>query len=218
MEWKDKLNLLICIAADLQAIHSQKLIHRDLHSGNILQDSLNSAYIADLGLLISVKMASKMVLEKQICGILPYIAPEILEGSQYTTESDIYSFGIIIWEIFYGVPVFVDQDFGPQFQLQIVNGLRPTILEGTPECSANLIARCWDKKPQNRPSAKEIHETFINWKNDERNLVELSKIKIINLAHIQAYSEENYRSRFSHTVSYYQGNQYKPYFDKISSY
>ena len=52
LEWKKKLNLLLCIASDLQIIHSQNLIHRDLHSGNILQDNLYSAYIADLGLSI----------------------------------------------------------------------------------------------------------------------------------------------------------------------
>ena len=48
MNWKDKLTLLHCITSDLQMIHSQGIIHRDLHSGNILQDNLHSAYIADL--------------------------------------------------------------------------------------------------------------------------------------------------------------------------
>ncbi|RIB12255.1 kinase-like domain-containing protein [Gigaspora rosea] len=75
MEWKHRLTLLHSIASDLQIIHSQGLIHRDLHSCNILQDDLKSAYITDLGLAISTNKAPE---EKGngIYGILPYIAPE----------------------------------------------------------------------------------------------------------------------------------------------
>src|SRR5277367_261644 len=94
--WKMKLNLLCCIASNLQIIYSQNLIHQDLHSGNILQDNLYSAYIADLGLSISANIALKTESDK-VCGILPYIAPEVLYGNPYTVESDIYSFGIIMW-------------------------------------------------------------------------------------------------------------------------
>ncbi|CAG8593010.1 12576_t:CDS:2, partial [Ambispora leptoticha] len=68
MRWKDKLKLLYCITSDLVAIHSQGLEHRDLHSGNILQDNLCSAYIADLGLS---KTSKKF-------GVEHYIAPEVL--------------------------------------------------------------------------------------------------------------------------------------------
>ena len=95
MDWKDKLNLLQCIASDLQIIHSHDLIHRDLHSGNILLDSLNSAYIADLGLSITANIALKSNPDG-ICGILPYISPEVLSNQPYTKASDIYSFGIIM--------------------------------------------------------------------------------------------------------------------------
>ena len=95
MDWKDKLNLLQCIAYDLLIIHSQDLIHCDLHSGNILLNSLKSAYIADLALSITSNIASKSNLDG-IYGILPYIAPEVLNKHPYTKESDIYSFGIIM--------------------------------------------------------------------------------------------------------------------------
>ncbi|RIB09995.1 kinase-like domain-containing protein [Gigaspora rosea] len=83
LEWKDKLNILNGIVIDLESIHSQELVHRDLHSGNILQgDTLQKAYITDLGL-------SKNEKEGKICGILPYIAPEVLVGQPYTKATDI---------------------------------------------------------------------------------------------------------------------------------
>ncbi|RIB00316.1 hypothetical protein C2G38_2234770, partial [Gigaspora rosea] len=87
LEWNDKLTILNGIVIDLESIHAQKLVHRDLHSGNILQrDELQHACITDLGL-------SKNEKEGKICGILPYIAPEVLVGQPYTKASDIYSLG-----------------------------------------------------------------------------------------------------------------------------
>ncbi|CAG8625008.1 11424_t:CDS:2, partial [Ambispora leptoticha] len=80
MKWKDKLNLLNCIVSDLEAIHSEELSHRDLHSKNILQDDLRSAYIADLGLSASASIKQ----EDQIYGIIPYVAPEVLQGKPFT--------------------------------------------------------------------------------------------------------------------------------------
>src|SRR5260364_49004 len=120
MDWKDKINLLQCIASDLQIIHSHDLIHCDLHSGNILLNSLKSAYIADLGLSITANIASKSNSDG-IYGILPYIAPEVLNKHPYTKESDIYSFSIIMWEILYGKPVPYEPKSDIEFQLQVCN-------------------------------------------------------------------------------------------------
>ncbi|RIB16832.1 hypothetical protein C2G38_2038257 [Gigaspora rosea] len=100
LEWKDKLNILNGIAFDLESIHSQELVHRDLHSGNILQeDALQYAYITDLGLTKNEK-------DGKICGIIPYIAPEVLVGQPYTKASDIYSLGVIMTEISTGQRAF----------------------------------------------------------------------------------------------------------------
>src|SRR5260364_412564 len=68
MKWAEKLNLLSCITSDLEAIHSQGLEHRDLHSGNILQDDLDNAYITDLGL-------SNTNTNHEVSGVLAYTAP-----------------------------------------------------------------------------------------------------------------------------------------------
>src|SRR6185437_5575994 len=95
MKWKDKLNVLYSIASDLESIHSQELIHRDLHSGNILQDHLHSAYITDLGLSTSSSVNQK----KEINGIMPYVAPEVLLDKPFTQAADIYGFGVIMSEI-----------------------------------------------------------------------------------------------------------------------
>ncbi|RIB09217.1 kinase-like domain-containing protein [Gigaspora rosea] len=188
MKWKDKLVLLHCIAYDLQIIHSQNLIHRDLHSGNILQDNLHIAYIADLGLSMSTNIALATEGERGVYGILPYIAPESLDRGQYTTASDIYSFRIIMWEVLYGNLYHL----GSQLPLEIChNDLRPAIINDSPQCYINLMKKCWENEPTNRPSAIKICEILTEWQNDKNILSELTYsdeiLENIKSTQIQSY-------------------------------
>ncbi|RIB10834.1 kinase-like domain-containing protein [Gigaspora rosea] len=203
MDWKDKLNLLQCIASDLHIIHYNDLIHRDLHSGNILLNSFKSAYIADLGLSITANIALKSKSDG-ICGVLPYIAPEVLNEHLYTKASDIYSFGIIMWEILYGKPVPFELKSKLQselkFQIQVCNGLRPHIYDNTAKCYANLMMKCWNINPNERPTATEICDVFAEWQNNEIILSELSESdkKLLNVKNddIHDYVDSHYKSCF----------------------
>ncbi|RIB06989.1 kinase-like domain-containing protein [Gigaspora rosea] len=211
MNWKDKLNLLQCIASDLLIIHSHDLIHQDLHSGNILQDSLKSAYIADLGLSIAANIALKSKSDG-IYGILPYIAPEVLKKQVYTKESDVYSFGIILWEILYGIPIPFEQKSELQFQLQVCKGYRPHIYENTAMCYSDLMMKCWNIEPEKRPTAKEIVDIFEEWQNNENILSELAesdkKLQIVKNESAHLYIDSHYKSSIiSFNNSHkYQGN------------
>ncbi|RIB29794.1 kinase-like domain-containing protein [Gigaspora rosea] len=166
------------ITSDLQIIHSHDLVHRDLHSGNILLNSLKSAYIADLGLSITANIELKSKSDG-IYGVLPYIAPEILNKQPYTKASDIYSFGIIMWEILYGKSVAFVQDSKLQsklqYQFQVCGGLRPPVHESTAICYVDLMKKCWHTEPEQRPTASEVYEIFSVWQNNESILLELSE-------------------------------------------
>ncbi|RIB17299.1 kinase-like domain-containing protein [Gigaspora rosea] len=179
MRLEKKLSLLRNIASDLQIIHSQNLINTDLHSGNILLNDLNHAYIADLGFSIPDNLTSTLKSDG-ILGILPYIDPEVLNGKSYTKKSDIYSFGIIMWEILYGKQVYSNDKSESQLQLlqfQIrFDGWHPHIPEDvTPPCYVDLMKKCWSREPEKRPSAEEICNIFTQWQNDKNILLELSK-------------------------------------------
>jgi serine/threonine protein kinase len=89
------LGFVYDIAQGLKDIHNKGFIHKDLHSGNILNDSGIYCYITDLGLCEPTDDQD----EKKIHGVLPYVAPEVLRGKTYTQSSDIYSFGIVACEI-----------------------------------------------------------------------------------------------------------------------
>src|SRR2546423_8490476 len=93
------------LCESLYRIHEKDLIHCDLHSGNVLIEG-NNCYITDLGLCGSVDDE----LSNKIYGIIPYMAPEVLfENEENTKESDIYSIGMLMWELFAGHPPFNDR-------------------------------------------------------------------------------------------------------------
>ena len=77
--WKDKIHLLYCLTQDLKNLHELGYFHKDFHSGNILQRRENS-YISDFGLS---GPSNEQKSDNKIYGVLPYIAPEVLNGEPY---------------------------------------------------------------------------------------------------------------------------------------
>ncbi|PKC57401.1 kinase-like protein, partial [Rhizophagus irregularis] len=153
-KWQDKLQLLKKIILGLKVIHESNLIHGDFHDGNILMsDNYNELFIIDLGLCkpISVLQNSGNKVN-EIYGVLPYMAPEILRKKPYTPASDIYSFSMIMWELTSGIPPFNHEAHDHHFILSVYEGKRPKIMENTPKCYIDLMKKCWDLNPSNRPT------------------------------------------------------------------
>ena len=102
--WKEKIQIIINIADALNRIHFENAIHRDLHSGNILYNQTSQMFrISDLGFC---GPADKPL--NSVYGNLPYIAPEVITGKETTFTSDIYSIGMLMWEISSGQPPFIN--------------------------------------------------------------------------------------------------------------
>src|SRR5439155_13442508 len=74
-----------------------------------------------------------------------------------TRKSDIYSIGMLMWEIFSGRPPFDDRAHDPDLILKICEGLRPSAtLPGMPKEYAEMMRKCWDDDPTKRPTIKEL--------------------------------------------------------------
>src|SRR5579863_7714298 len=100
--------------------------------------SYDKPQIGDLGLAVSVSEASAI---KDIKGVMPYLAPELLSGhGSYSQKTDVYAFGIIMWEISSGENPFHDYDHDKYLALKILKGLRPEITNDTPLCYATMLA------------------------------------------------------------------------------
>jgi serine/threonine protein kinase len=167
----DKFYNLYDILIQLEAIHKLNLVHGDLHSGNMLLCENMVIGISDLGLCKPIHQTTNV--KNEIYGVLPYMAPEVLRGKPYTKASDIYSFGMIMWEMTSGVSVFRDVPHDLHLSLGVCKGLRPKIIKGTMPEYVELMKRCWDINPEKRPTVKELKIIFREW--SEEYLIEEDK-------------------------------------------
>ncbi|EXX56155.1 Cdc15p [Rhizophagus irregularis DAOM 197198w] len=165
-DYYSKIDKLSQIARGLLDIHNAGRIHKDIHSGNILYYNDNFPYISDLGMCQPANNENQSVKQEGIYGVLPYMAPEVLRGYQYTKASDIYSFGIMMNEYISEETPYNNIPHNHALAIKICKGLRPNIFEYTPKLLADLITNCWDAKAENRPTAKELYQTLINKYND----------------------------------------------------
>ncbi|GES76087.1 kinase-like domain-containing protein [Rhizophagus clarus] len=156
--WKDKIRNLYWITANLYDLHFLKYVHKDFHSGNILQIDDFCTYISDFGL-----SGPSDKQDDKICGVLPYIAPEVLNGEPYTLSSDIYSFGVIMTEFSSGKPPFYNRKHDVSLALDICNGLRPEFGKGTPEIYKKLAYKCMNANSSQRPTAYELNWIIYFW-------------------------------------------------------
>src|SRR5256885_2223269 len=155
LSWYNDLHTLQNIAQGLGIIHEKKMVHRDFHIGNILlaySDNTGS-FISDMGLCGEVGNVDAT----KIYGVMPYVAPEVLRGKPYTQAADIYSFGMVMYFVATGKQPFADCAHDQELALSICNGIRPEITEKeAPKCYIELVKKCWDSNPDNRPNAIKI--------------------------------------------------------------
>jgi serine/threonine protein kinase len=163
--WYRRLEILEELSGALDIIHSKNMVHKDLHYGNILMDD-NDIFqfpaISDLGLCGNYNKNEIPI------GSIPFIAPEHLKENPvpFTTASDIYSFGIIMWVICYCKLPHKKYRHNPlELTLGIVEGCRPEISRDIPVTYLDLMKRCWDDDLKKRPKASELRTRFLEWKN-----------------------------------------------------
>ncbi|RGB41345.1 kinase-like domain-containing protein [Rhizophagus diaphanus] len=155
------------------SIHKANIVHRDFHSGNILLNRIilkfmRSIKISDLGIS---KSATESGDDNENYGIIPYMAPEILLRHKYNKASDIYSLGMIMWELMTGRRPFWDRSHDTDLIIDICDGLRPSIVSNAPEgYDIELMEECWHSNTEKRPSATDIHDKLnkIIDKDDEK--------------------------------------------------
>ncbi|POG76726.1 kinase-like domain-containing protein [Rhizophagus irregularis DAOM 181602=DAOM 197198] len=132
------------------------MVHHDFHVGNILFNEIFvissniKIYISDMGLCREVGNIDKTT----IYGVMPYVAPEVLRGKPYTLAADIYSFGMIMYFAATEKQPFANCAHDELLALDICKGIRPEINEPeAPKCYIDLMKKCWDTDPNNRPDA-----------------------------------------------------------------
>ncbi|CAL5406653.1 unnamed protein product [Camellia sinensis] len=150
LSWRRRLKMLRDICRGLMCIHRMKIVHRDVKSANCLVNKHSTVKICDFGL--SRIMTDTPMRDTSSAGTPEWMAPELIRNEPFTEKCDIFSLGVIMWELctlsrpWEGVP--------PERVVYAVanEGSRLEIPEGP---LGRLIADCW-AEPQERPSCEEI--------------------------------------------------------------
>jgi sterile alpha motif and leucine zipper containing kinase AZK len=156
LDVKQRQQIALDIARGLAFLHNKGIFHRDLKSLNVLLDEHLHAKLCDFG-LAKIKLESSSTASHQKVGTTRWMAPEIMEEQPYTTNADIYSYGVTLWEIASRQIPFRDKP-EPVVIRQVCQGKREPIPVDCPAKIAHLIRFCWEHDAAKRFTANQVVE------------------------------------------------------------
>ncbi|XP_055485289.1 vascular endothelial growth factor receptor 2 [Psammomys obesus] len=167
--YKDFLTLehLICysfqVAKGMEFLASRKCIHRDLAARNILLSEKNVVKICDFGLARDIYKDPDYVRKGDARLPLKWMAPETIFDRVYTIQSDVWSFGVLLWEIFsLGASPYPGVKIDEEFCRRLKEGTRMRAPDYTTPEMYQTMLDCWHEDPNQRPSFSELVEHLGN--------------------------------------------------------
>jgi len=156
-KWIMRVQFARDIAKGMLYLHSYRpnpIIHRDLKSMNILITEDFKCKVADFGL---AKVTGEQNPEMSYGNFTSFAwaAPELIQDNKYSKQTDVYAYGIILWEIVTGEYPWATKNV-PQFLNAVKNGERPEIPADLEEPYKQLLIQCWSQFPEERPKFAEI--------------------------------------------------------------
>ncbi|KAI8514155.1 Endothelial cell-specific molecule 1 [Branchiostoma belcheri] len=180
------LGYAVDIARALQELGRLRIAHRDVAARNVLITADDVAKLADFGLARDVYVTTQYVRCTQpgLDDFLPlkWMALESIETGEYTCQSDVWSFGVLLWEI---ATLGKDPCYDGRTQLTFLQmvgvlrqGKRLAMPEGCPEDLYRLMKECWDDVPATRPTPEEAEERLLRLRREllPRDVIEMETV------------------------------------------
>ncbi|KAG6401671.1 hypothetical protein SASPL_138535 [Salvia splendens] len=151
------LRLSLDIAHGMQYLHARGILHRDLKSENLLLDEDMCVKVADFGISC---LETQCGSAKGFTGTYRWMAPEMIKEKHHTKKVDVYSFGIVMWELLTALVPFDDMTPEQAAFAVCQKNARPPLPSKCPIAFSRLIRRCWSGNPDKRPHFDEIVSTL----------------------------------------------------------
>jgi serine/threonine protein kinase len=152
-------------SAGLVHLHQMGVIHRDIATRNMLIDSQMRCRVCDFGLSRIKQKQYSAVTTKSIVGPVKWMAPESISHQRYSEASDVYMFGITLWEMFAREEPYPDMEPLAAALAVVTQGLRPQIpLPNQRYCPIpilQLMKSCWLPQPEQRPNMKTVNDVLV---------------------------------------------------------
>lgn len=164
--------ILIGVARGMKYLHDRNIIHRDLKPENVLLDSEYHPLITDFGMSKFFQSGDSNC-QSISAGTPIYMAPEVISDTKYGRKADVYSFGILMYEVITDSKPYPDLASGIlnlyKFQISVVTeNYRPKFEKPIKEEFKNLIEQCWSANPDDRPTFSELFSMLSNKEQDNK--------------------------------------------------
>ncbi|XP_028605037.2 tyrosine-protein kinase transmembrane receptor ROR2 [Podarcis muralis] len=165
LEPADFFHIVTQIAAGMEYLSSHHVVHKDLATRNVLVFDKLSVRISDLGLFREVYSADYYKLMGNAPLPIRWMSPEAIMYGKFSIDSDIWSYGVVLWEIFsYGLQPYCG--YSNQDVIEMIRNRQ--FLPCPDDCPAwmySLMLECWNEFPNRRPRFKDIHNRLRTWGN-----------------------------------------------------